>query len=151
MSNEKHRRYTAGFLFYRQQVLLVRKKHPLWQAGLMNAVGGEIEEGESPMVCMVREFREEANLHSTMWDFFASEHGPGYEVYFYRLFIPSDDHSYTAPAKNDKGEELEWCTAIDIKYPVVGNLHWLIPLALDPRPFSCVVRTTGDIRKLATW
>jgi 8-oxo-dGTP diphosphatase len=144
------RKYTAAFLFRGDEVLLVRKGHPKWQAGMMNGIGGEIEEGEDSFTCIIREFHEEANLMWNAWDYFCTENGPGYLVNFYRGRLAPDD-KYQAPATNDRGEELEWCKALDIKYPVIGNLHWLIPLALDPRPMLCQLHTSGDIRKLVTW
>lgn len=152
-----YRRYVAGFLFRQSSpvtkgVLLVRKNHPKWQANLMNGIGGEIEDGESILGAMVREFKEEANYVTNGWDLFASEHGPGYEVWFFRHTLPESlIDKYVAPEFNDKDEELVWCVASDIKYPVIGNLHWLMPLALDPRPIQVRAETTGDIRKLATW
>lgn len=155
MSDENHRRYTAGFLFrpkrpHVYQVLLVRKTHPKWQAGMMNAVGGEMEVGETGKQCMEREFREEAGFVTSDWDLFCTEQGPGYDVHFYRYYM-HPDMVYTAPKQNDKGEELEWCDPNNVKYPVIGNLHWLLKLAQDPRPLSSVIRTSGDIRKIVTW
>lgn len=153
--SEDYRRYTAGFLFrWRtpqvRQVLLVRKSHPKWQAGMMNAIGGEFEPGENGRTCIKREFEEEANLMTNDWDLFCTEEGPGYEVHFYRYTLHPDAR-YKAPAKNDKDEELEWCDPLGPKYPVIGNLNWLLPLALDPRPLTSSIKTAGDIRKLVTW
>lgn len=150
MNAEGHRKYSAGFLFRRDRVLLVRKSHPRWQAGMMNAIGGEFEKDEDASAAMCREFKEEANYATASWQFFASEYGPGYEVHFFRHQMRHDDQ-YVAPKANDKGEELEWCDPNGVKYPVIGNLNWLLPLAQDPRPLTCVVRTEGDIRKLVTW
>lgn len=148
---EEHRRYVAGFMFYKGRVLLVRKSHPKWQANMMNGIGGGIEKYESPHDAMVREFAEEAGLRTLAWEAFAVEHGPGYEVHFFRLFLRDGGPGYNPPPVNDRNEELEWCDASDIKYPVIGNLHWLMPLAHDPRPVMCTMTTTGDIRKLVTW
>lgn len=150
MSEQEHRRYVAGFLFRRGRVLLVRKTHPAWQANLMNGIGGEIEKAETAAMSMCREFFEEANFLTNKWEYFASETGPGYEVFFYRFFA-DDELEYTAPSTNDRGEELEWCDPVTPKYPVIGNLNWLLPMAMDPRPIVAVARTTGDIRKLMTW
>jgi len=152
----KHRTYVAGFLLKRtqasDQVLLVRKSHPDWQAGLMNGIGGEVEPGESIDAAMMREFWEEARHMTNGWEKFAVERGPGYEVWFYRLTMSEFMvQEYTAPRVNDKGEELEWRDARNPKYPVIGNLNWLLPLALDPRPIQCVVETQGDIRSIKTW
>lgn len=152
MTSEGHRRYVAGFMFKGSKVFLVRKNHPTWQAGLMNGIGGEIDGDETPEQAMQREYNEETGWRVHGWEFFATENGPGYSVHFFRYRMPSDVETASIDWKaNDKGEELEWCEALDIKYPVIGNLHWLIPLALDPRPIQALVTTQGDIRKLATW
>lgn len=154
-----YRKYVAGFLFRVipntprfKEVLLVRKNHPDWQRGMMNGIGGEIESGESMHTCMMREFKEEANFITNGWDLFSSEHGPGYEVWFFRHTIEGPlAEKYVAPPANDANEALEWCDALNVKYPVIGNLNWLLPLALDPRPLQSRIETTGDIRKIMTW
>jgi 8-oxo-dGTP pyrophosphatase MutT (NUDIX family) len=151
------RMYVAGFLFRNRtpvmkQVLLVRKTHPAWQANMLNGIGGKIDPGETQHQAMRREFLEEAHYVTGAWDYFAFEKGPGYQVYFFRHTL---DHeaalNYVAPFQNDEGEELSWHSVDSIKYPIIGNLNWLIPLALDPRPMMASVITTGDIRKLVTW
>jgi 8-oxo-dGTP pyrophosphatase MutT (NUDIX family) len=159
------RKYVAGFLFREmtqklmqvKQVLLVRKNRPEWQAGLMNGIGGQIEGTETAREAMVREFHEEANYAPPMndgWELFANERGPGYEVFFFRHTMDAQmDASYIAPSRNDSGEELEW---VDVwpwppQYPVIGNLNWLLPLALDPRSIQAYVDTQGDIKRLKTW
>jgi hypothetical protein len=60
---------------------------------------------------------------------------------------------YVAPQNNDRDEELAWVDTWPWppKYPVIGNLNWLVPLALDPRPVRSVIRTTGDIRRIKVW
>ena len=53
--------YVAGLMFdlVTQEVALIRKNKPVWQAGKLNAIGGKIEAEETPRHAMVREFREE--------------------------------------------------------------------------------------------
>jgi 8-oxo-dGTP pyrophosphatase MutT (NUDIX family) len=157
--SDPHREYVAGFLFRQRtptlkQVLLVRKNHPEWQKNMLNGVGGELEGREIPGEAMIREFREEAHYMTNKWEFFAREMGPGYTVHFFRHTLDPEFEKkkpYEAPAKNDVGEELEWHDANGIKSPVIGNLNWLIPLALDPRRIECYIDTNGDIRKIVTW
>jgi 8-oxo-dGTP diphosphatase len=144
------RKYTAAFLFRGPEVLLVRKNHPVWQDKMLNGIGGKMEVGEDSLTCIIREFHEEAGLMLNAWDHFCTEFGPGYFVNFYRARLDQNDR-YVAPGMNDEGEELSWHTALDIKEPVIGNLHWLIPMALDPRPILCQFHTSGDIRKIVTW
>jgi 8-oxo-dGTP pyrophosphatase MutT (NUDIX family) len=157
--SEPIRRYVAGFLFRHKtpvskEVLLVRKTHPKWQANLLNGIGGEIEGIETSKEAMIREFSEEANYMTNAWEYFANESGPGYSVFFFRHTLDpkwEDKHPYESPEFNDKGEGLEWHYAHAVQYPVIGNLRWLLPLALDPRPIECSIETKGDIRKIMTW
>ena len=62
--------YVLGFAFSqnKQNVLLIKKNRPAWQAGKLNGVGGKIEEGETPAQAMVREFEEETGIKSTEAD-----------------------------------------------------------------------------------
>jgi 8-oxo-dGTP pyrophosphatase MutT (NUDIX family) len=55
--------YVLGFVFDRNynNVLLVEKARPEWQAGKLNGLGGRVEVGESPSAVMVRKLREETN------------------------------------------------------------------------------------------
>jgi 8-oxo-dGTP diphosphatase len=56
-------RATLLFIVQDGQVLLIRKKRGLG-AGKINAPGGRIEPGESPVDCAVRETIEEVGLHA---------------------------------------------------------------------------------------
>ena len=57
-------RYCLGFMFdpAYERVLLMVKKRPAWQEGLLNGIGGKIESGESCLEAMNREFFEETGL-----------------------------------------------------------------------------------------
>lgn len=60
-------RYVVGFAFTEdgKSVLLMEKNRPSWQAGLLNGIGGHIEEGEdteTPYTAMHRETMEEAGI-----------------------------------------------------------------------------------------
>lgn len=52
---------TLMFLADREQVLLIRKRRG-HGAGLVNAPGGKLELGETPLACAVRETREEVGI-----------------------------------------------------------------------------------------
>ena len=47
--------------------LLISKKRPTWQAGMLNGIGGKIEPGENPLQAMIRECKEECNLDIEDW------------------------------------------------------------------------------------
>ena len=140
-------------------MLLVQKTKPEWQAGLLNGVGGKVEPDEVPLSCMIREFREETGLQESGWDLFAIESGPDYMTYFYRAnlnYMTTENARAAAisvPSHNDANEPLIWKHVDDLVHEVrqVGNLRWLIPMALDWRKLVAKVETTDDIKTRASW
>lgn len=146
-----HVTYVAGFLFHREIVLLVRKCKPEWQAGLWNAIGGRVEVGEEPRTAMFREFAEETTLVVDNWQCFCTEVGRDYTVHFFsdrldeRLPVP------VVPEENDRGKELRWYSC-DTPPRIVGNLNWLLPMAMDWRDIVSVVSAArSDIRERPAW
>lgn len=148
--------YTAGFLFCRNdtEVLLVQKQKPGWMRGLLNAVGGKVEAGETSDFCISREFQEETGIPVTVWQFLACELGPDYQVDFFHHHW-AGDHRPTPPVANDVGELLGWVPVEGLferpAMPCVGNLRWLIPLALDWRRPCAHVRAVLDVKERPSW
>lgn len=152
----RNKKMVVGFLFVEDKILLVRKTHPSWQNGLLNGVGGVVESNERPVEAMVREFHEESGVMVHDWRMFCVEHEP-FEaiVYFYVCHAPRGV-AYSTPwnSVNDQQEPLSWINKNDLPHmqDKIGNLSWLVPLALDWRsPDPVVVRVTGDIREKASW
>ena len=57
------KRFTLGIAFDTEEnIVLIKKTKPEWQAGKFNFVGGKIEKGEKPIDCINREFREETSV-----------------------------------------------------------------------------------------
>lgn len=144
----------AGFLFCGVRVLLVQKQHPDWQHGLWNGVGGVVEPGEEPGAAMVREFSEETGWVSSLdWRCFCTELEPmGATVHFFAARVHGS--LPIVPDHNDAGEPLAWCDVgwmLAGGFPVLGNLKWLVPMALDWRETICVTVAKGDIRRKASW
>jgi 8-oxo-dGTP diphosphatase len=147
----------VGFLFERQggdnyRVLLVEKKRPPWQEGLLNGVGGKVEVGESPLMAMHREFVEETGIKDAYpWRLFCVEIGRDYVVNFFSAFV---DELPKIPEVNDKEAENLVVTRLeDTDRDMVGNLRWLIPMACDWRAISNVIVNVehADIREHASW
>lgn len=88
--------YVVGFMFSpdEQFVLLIRKNRPAWQAGLLNGIGGKIEDGETPRYAMVREFYEEAGFHTNEedWEIAGRIEGRESRVYILRTFSENYRH-----------------------------------------------------------
>lgn len=104
---------------------LIRKTKPVWQAGLLNGVGGHVEYNESGIHAMIREFKEEADIDITDWKHFCTiSDDKTYECYCYCAF--SDEMPRTATE-----EEIVWYPTNCLPNDVVFNLHWMVPMALN--------------------
>jgi 8-oxo-dGTP diphosphatase len=127
MNPEKQ--YVLGFLFdpEKSTVLLIEKKRPAWQSGRLNGIGGKINPGEVPLAAMIREFEEETAVMLTRWTRFAEMSGDGFRIYCYKAF------SYSIGATKTATDEEVFCIRLDnfLNCPIMPNLAWLIPLALD--------------------
>lgn len=136
----KNVEYVLGFYFLnnRENVVLIRKNKPAWQAGKLNGVGGRIEStDESPAVAMTRKFHEETGKHVAIWNLFSVLEFPGATV---DCFFAHGDRSGLRLGPDSPTEEkvnayfVEW---ILLRIPfvawpvIVPNLRWLIPLALS--------------------
>ena len=119
-------RYVAGFLFDQWgYVLLIEKKKPIWQKGLLNGIGGKIEPDESPIQAMIREFEEEAGFKVINWELFVKLYRLNeYEVNFFKAQANID--SLESPTE-------EQLVKVPYNYlkDCIPNLKWLIPLARD--------------------
>jgi 8-oxo-dGTP diphosphatase len=122
-------KYVVGFCFdaETENVALIKKNRPEWQAGRLNGVGGKIEQDETPFHAMVREFKEETGVLITEWEQYAVWQGANTELYYFRA---RTDEVYNV--KTMESEEV-------MLYPVqnfaarniIPNLAWAIPLALQ--------------------
>lgn len=141
--------YVAGFLFdeAREHVVLLEKQKPLWMKGKLNGVGGKIEDGETPIVAMRREFEEETGLalNQDLWHEFcelkAYNGAPDLRcvVHFYRAFAPIEALRSCRTAEEGQPVAVYQLDKLPRQDPGKGgfgmlrtmnNLPWLIAMAL---------------------
>lgn len=126
--------YVLGFAFSKdkQRVLLIKKKRPEWQKGLLNGIGGKIEKNETAYDAMIREFKEETGIVTEHddWTIYSVMEGDKFKVCVFSAFLDSLD---TAQSMTD-----EQVINASVKHTLpilnregVTNLSWLIPMALD--------------------
>jgi len=145
MISTKMTEYCLGFYFNksREEVILIGKRKPPWQAGKFNGVGGKIElnklgESEGPWVAMLREFEEETGVKTKMdnWKLKITMGGLDWTCYVFAGFHDSDEF----PPFRDFQDHEEIAQVVELKElgfdgsfaeHVIPNLHWLIPLCLD--------------------
>lgn len=128
-------RYVCGFYFTGdgRKVALIRKAHPEWQAGRLNGVGGRIENGETPVQAMKREFEEEAGITTFAqdWHMKLIHTGPGHVVYFFR-HDRDPRHEGRLIFSHSQDEPVDVYHVSDLHaLPVIPNLRWIVPLCLD--------------------
>ena len=117
-------------------VALIRKSRPEWQAGRLNGPGGKVKAGETPQEAAAREFHEEVGplIPPHKWRHYATLRCPdatcddGAVVHFLTVtrnfaITPglTDEHVDFYHMAGIRGGDL----------PVIPNLLWLIPAALD--------------------
>ncbi|MBV5347943.1 NUDIX domain-containing protein, partial [bacterium] len=77
-------------------VLLIRKNRPSWQAGRLNGLGGKVKKYENFYDSMVRECSEECGLVVTHWAYLGLvTDNSEYIVKFYRSEIPNLEMAHT--------------------------------------------------------
>ena len=129
--------YVLGFAFNKDKnrVALIRKNRPEWQAGLLNGIGGKIEETDKSYVkAMIREFKEETGYSTDIndWQNYFILGNPDWQVNVFRMFNCDLDK---LRSKTDEKIEIVYIDILHSK-PRISNLDWLIPLALDNKNSS---------------
>jgi 8-oxo-dGTP diphosphatase len=124
-------KFTLGFIFNQtlNSVLLIHKNRPEWQKGLINGIGGKVEEGESVLACIVREAREETGLDSEErdWVQYVQLHGKDWEIEGFCMKYAGD----MAHARKAEDQKIEWFHVDALPANVISNLKWLIPAAKE--------------------
>ena len=131
------KKYVLGFAFdeKKNDVALILKNRPEWQAGHLNGIGGHLEYMEGPKNAMIREFEEETGYHKSEWNHYITMYFDEAIVWCYYSIVPLEK------LKTMTDEEIYITSINDIvmgRAKVINNLQWLIPMALnyERQPFK---------------
>jgi 8-oxo-dGTP diphosphatase len=127
------------FSYQRDRLVLIRKNHPDWQKGLMNGVGGHMEENESVWAAMSREFLEEAGVETNPleWQHKLTIQNRvvqfGYNLH---ILVAFSNLAYKVDSKTSELISLAHVDQIlndpGARSQLIPNLNWIIPFLLDP-------------------
>jgi 8-oxo-dGTP diphosphatase len=125
--------YVLGFAFLNddKDVILIEKTKPDWQKGLLNGVGGKLEDyDDSSVHAMVREFREETGIETTIheWDYFGEMYGDGFHI---NLFRASLDDARPEALTDEIPYICDVATLNKSRDMCISNIPWLVNMALD--------------------
>lgn len=121
--------YVCGFLFdvNINRVILIWKEKPAWQKGKLNGVGGKIENGETPIQAMRREFKEETGIAKKNWMSLISLSGDDWVCHFFYAIDSDDEFEYAETMEREEIAKIEIEELY--QYDHILNLSWLIPMA----------------------
>lgn len=131
--------YVLGFAFSadKKEIILIEKQKPDWQKGKLNGVGGKVEEYDfDESFAMVREFKEETGVNTTVIDwhkygemiFHNDIMGGGAKVHLFRMF--NDCINGCETMEEEEILRVNTDTCLDL-FSCMHNLCILIPLALS--------------------
>lgn len=121
--------YVLGFLFDSlcENVVLIRKRKPQWQAGRLNGAGGKVHLHEKPLSAMRREFKEETGLSLRDWHPFAVLRCDGSTVHCY---CASTALLRVASATSEPVEVLP-VADLAARRDLLDNVPWLVLAARE--------------------
>lgn len=130
--------FAAGTVFNFENVLLILKDRPVWQAGNFNGIGGKVEAGELPIDAMVRETFEETDLEipAERWEHYCTMKGPDFEVQFYKAFLP-----WIRPWIQKTSEGLVSFPVNKLPANLVNSNRYLIPMAREKDMKKAIIKT----------
>lgn len=118
-----------------RNVLFIKKQKPEWQKDRLNGPGGKVELGEQAKPSMAREFEEETGLTDLEWRHIVTLRvgaGDDYkEIYIYSS-MSDGIFMVKNPEEETTGETLHVVPVEELfNVPVLHNLRWMVPLAMD--------------------
>lgn len=119
--------YVCGFMIdLEDNVLLILKNRPAFQAGKWNGIGGKIEGIETPHAAMVREFKEECGVDTLEvdWELTIELAGVDFSVSYFRTFV-----NKLPPYETVTDEFVAPHNLKDLhKINMLDNARWIVPM-----------------------
>lgn len=129
--------FCCGFMFDLSNkfvVLIKRRESRKYKPGCWNGVGGKVEDGETPLQAMRREFKEEAGLDIKDWRKFCELRAkdPGFPNGFgsIHMFYTEQDYNTLLKTTSCTDETVRVISIESLRdIPRMPNLNWLVAMA----------------------
>jgi len=128
-------RYCLGFAFTPnfQNVVLLTKARPDWQAGKLNGVGGKVEDDETHGSAMNREWFEETGVPLTSpWTRVVKMHDSEWVVDVFTTHILNEAALQAVHNTKERDEPVSIHRVNNLPSHSLDNLHWLISMCIHP-------------------
>jgi ADP-ribose pyrophosphatase YjhB (NUDIX family) len=127
------------FIFSGTKLLLGRRASTSWMDGYLCPPGGHIEEGETPVLAMLREINEELGtaVHAEDLEFacVAARNTPAGETVAFEFIIRDKDYTFIN-AELEKCSELVWVELTDLPDDIIDEFKQIIELGIiQKRPY----------------
>lgn len=142
-----------------EQILMIRKRRPAWQAGHLNAVGGKIEPGETPLEAAVREVVEETRIEldaascEPLCSLEGDDPDSSFHIEVFRALVATSELDVAA-ADPPTDEQLELHSTSALPDSALDNLSWLVPLACHTteryETFAVIERRSWDLAAVSS-
>lgn len=120
--------------FEKDRILLIHKKTGLG-AGLINAPGGRIDKGETPIIAAIRETQEEVGLTVDRLNHAGDLYFQFLDGYSIRGYVFWTEHWSGEPIETSEADPF-WCEIHRIPYDNMwSDDSWWLPHLLAKRPF----------------
>ncbi len=131
-------RYVCGFAICGSDVVLVRKNRPEFLAGQANGLGGKIEEhlgDTSAKIAMVREFREEAGVHTHVdeWENLGNLFIKNDIVHFFKINLTRECFDAIETQEDEQIEKVDIEDALEPSYLLEKYARYFLRAACDHR------------------
>jgi len=135
--------YTLGFIRYNDSVLLIDKKRGLF-LNKLNGVGGHCNKDEDPLICFIREVKEETGLDITEKEneillegriHFQNDDNPPDTIFIYSAILKIEDIT------------LAWSSEGDVAFSPISYACDISQIRMAP----CTSIFVGNCRKKEQW
>jgi 8-oxo-dGTP diphosphatase len=115
------------------EVVFIKKTKPEWQAGLKNGVGGKIEEGETSIQAMVREFEEETSVktESSQWKSYCTLENSQFIIYVFMGLISDEQMDAVKTTTDEEVSKHTYYYVMGHIEEFIDNIPWILHMIFD--------------------